>query len=127
MMSKLHDNEIISYEVNLSSRTITIYTQFKTSDSCKGTSMVFYDVLAHFFENELSGSVILEIDEYSIESFIEDNRLLLDNRKNGSWPTYYKTLAEFKEKLINEQYNFYGITPSYGLGGWILAKCYEVR
>jgi len=42
--------------------------------------------MAHLFENELPGSIILDIGEYPISLFIEQNHSLLNERKNQCWP-----------------------------------------
>lgn len=89
--------------------------------------ILFTDVLAHSFENELPGSIIFDICSYEIDSFIEDNTELLTNRKGYCWPMDYSTLDELIIKLTNEKYNYYAITASYGLSGWVLAKHYDVK
>lgn len=120
-MSKIHDNEISSYIVNLKEQQIILYMEHQN----KNTNIIFSNVLVHFFENELSGSILLDIEKYSINQFIKDNCRLLEQRKNYCWPIDYDTIEQLSEELQKEQYYYYVISSSYGLNGWILAKKYE--
>ncbi|MBD7911526.1 hypothetical protein [Clostridium cibarium] len=125
-MSNIHDNEIISYKVNLKNQKIIIYTEYQKRKITKKTDVIFYDVLVHFFENELPGSTILDIDEHNINQFIRDNSKLLEQRKDSCWPIDYNTIEELTRELLKEQYSYYIISSSYGLNGWVLAKSYEM-
>lgn len=120
-MANIHDNEIISYVVNLKNQEIILHMEYLN----KSTDVIFSKVLGHFFENELSGSIMLDITEYSINQFVKDNNELLKQRKNYCWPIDYDYIEQLTEKLQKEQYCYYVISSSYGLGGWILAKNYE--
>ena len=124
-MFNLHDNEILSYEVNLRNKNIIISTNYYGT---KTANIYFNEVLAHNFENEISYSTICELGEYSsINSFIRDYSDLLERGKSQSWPMDYKTFDELEEKLIKGLYKCYFISSSYGLSGWILAKSVEVQ
>jgi len=125
-VSILHDSEIISYVVDLKGRKIKIHMEQHASTLVKNIDIIFSDVLAHSFNNELSGSIIFDIDKYDITKFMEDNRGLLEKQKNYCWPMYYDTTKELANKLLQEQYCYYVISSSYGLSGWILAKSYQI-
>lgn len=125
-MSIIHDSEIISYVVDLKSRKIIMHTEHHVSTLVKNIDIIFSDVLVHSFNNELSGSIIFDIDKYDITKFMEDNRGLLEKQKNYCWPMYYDTTEELTNKLLQEQYSYYVISSSYGLSGWILAKSYQI-
>lgn len=82
----------------------------------------FTDVYAHSFEDELFGSIILDIEKSTLTKFIESNSELLDQRKNYLWPTIYETTNELLQKLESENISYYIIYSSYGLSGWVLSK-----
>lgn len=124
-MVKIHDYEITSYEVDLKNQKINIHAECNDSTLISKTIIIFVDVLAHFFENQLNGSIIFDIEKYEIVQFIKDNIDLLKKQKNYCWPMDYNTDQELIEKLCKEQYSYYVISSSYGLNGWILAKNYE--
>lgn len=125
-MSKIHDNEIISYEVDLKNQKIIIHTENPYSELIKNADIIFSDVLAHFFKTELSGSIIFDIDKYDIIQFLKDNSDLLKTEKNYGWPIDYNTIEELTERLLKDQYSYYVISSSYGLNGWVLAKSYVI-
>ncbi|GAA0134814.1 hypothetical protein YSY43_16540 [Paenibacillus sp. YSY-4.3] len=123
-MSNIHDNEIISYEVDLKNHKIIIHTIQNPGST--STEIVFCDVLAHLFETQLEGSIIFDVNEYELSYFFKDNHELLEKQKNSCWPMEYDTIEELTEKLVKEQYTYYVVTSSYGLNGWVLAKKYEI-
>lgn len=117
---KMHDYEVISYEINLKDEKIKLIAQLP---GAKNQAYLKFDgVLAHYFENELSGSIILDVVEETLTNFLSYNKNLLDERKNQAWPMYYKEISQLEEKLKSENLKYYIIGSSYGLGGWVLAK-----
>lgn len=124
-MQSVHDNEIVSYEVNLRSEKIIIHTEYQTSSICEKMDLIFSGVLVHLFEQELPGSIILKIERYDIIEFLEDYSELLKKLKPYCWPFFYKTEEELRERLLKGQYFYYVILSSYGLNGWVVAKDYE--
>jgi len=122
-MNFVHDNEILSYQVDLSNHMIILNTEYNN----RTVEICFTGVLAHLFENELPGSIILDIGEYPVSLFIEQNQGLLYERKNQCWPIYYKEIDDLNALLVNERYVYYIIYSSYGLSGWILAKKVEIK
>ncbi|WP_413497280.1 hypothetical protein [Carnobacterium maltaromaticum] len=116
---KMHDNEIISYEINLKEQTINIKTQAPNE---KEEYIFFTDVFAYYFENQLLGSVILDLFEEPLEKFVVDNEsLLIEGRKNA-WPMHYKEISQLEAKVKAGNLKYYIIASSYGLRGWVLAK-----
>ncbi|MCT4542102.1 MAG: hypothetical protein N4A63_01025 [Vallitalea sp.] len=124
-MSRVHDNEIISYEVDFENRKIIMHTQYQGSDLLENIDIVFSDVLVHMFENQLEGSIIFSIEKHELFQFIKDNSDLLKKQKDYCWPMYYNTIEELEERLFKDQYSYYVISSSYGLSGWVIAKNYE--
>jgi len=120
-MYDAHDNLIISYEVNLDKEKIIIRTKY----NYYLIDLIFSGVLAHYFENEIYGSVIFEITKRDLNEFLKHNSDLLKAKRNYNWPIYYDTTEHLMEILIKEQYSYYMISASYGLRGWVLAKEYR--
>ena len=122
-MYSAHDNVIISYEVYLKKRIIMLHTEERTHH--KNIEIIFTDVLAHCFEDEIPGSVIFDICESDISSFISYNTKLIECKKNKNWPCAFDTVDELEQKLKNEEYKYFLITASYGFTGWVIAKHYS--
>ncbi|GIP58616.1 hypothetical protein [Paenibacillus woosongensis] len=126
-MLSIHDNKIISYEVDFQKSRITLHTIAGRRDS-NITKIEFNEVLAHVFETQLRGSIILDINTLDVSLFLEHNKELLEKEKEKdyAWPIYYEKLEDLLEHLQHEKYNYYVISASYGLNGWVIAKEYKV-
>ncbi|WP_413376599.1 hypothetical protein [Paenibacillus taichungensis] len=125
-MASVHDNIILSYEVDLEYELIKMRTRSYHSDLSEDTDILFSDVLAHSFDTPLQGSIIFDIDDVGLDCFISYNRELLDKGKGQGWPILYNTDEELQTKLIEGEYLYFVITSSYGLSGWVLAKKVEM-
>lgn len=123
VMISVHDNKIVSYQVNLEKEEIRIHT---LTESGNNVYIVFSGVLAHFFETQISNSIIFNIDEYPLLDFFKENKKLLEEQKPYCWPICYENIKELEETLIKENYIYYNICASYGLSGWVLAKKLEI-
>lgn len=124
-MKSVHDNEIVSYEVNLKEKRIKLNTVIRNTE--EKIEVRFSNVIAHVFEEELPGSIILDIEESNLEKFFKSNQKLLQEKKDYFWPMIYKTESEFHEKLKNENISYFIIFSSYGLNGWILAENMDIE
>lgn len=124
-MLNIHDNEIVSYEVNFQKSRITMHTKDGKRDSVI-IKIEFNDVLAHVFETQLRGSIILDISTLDVSLFLKHNKELLEKKKDYAWPMYYEKIEDLLDHFQNEKYNYYVISASYGLNGWVIAKEYKV-
>ncbi|MEC0126594.1 hypothetical protein [Paenibacillus pabuli] len=125
-MPSVHDNIILSYEVDLENESIRMRTRSYHSDLSEDTDILFSGVLAHSFDTPLQGSIIFDIDDVGLDCFISYNRELLEKGKGQGWPIMYETDEELETKLIEGEYLYFVITSSYGLSGWVLAKKVEM-
>ncbi len=69
IVSSVHDNEILSYEIDLNNKRIVLHTLYESKSLIEHTDVIFDGVLCHMFEHQLSGSIILAINEYELEYF----------------------------------------------------------
>lgn len=123
-MSMVHDNEILSYIVDLQNDQITIHTKYEDGDEriIEETDIVFVDVFSHMFEQQLKGSIILDVCEYDISHFIKDNLELLEKNKNYGWPMMFESIDDIERKLQEERYKYIILMSSYGMNGWVVSK-----
>lgn len=125
-MSMVHDNEVLSYFVDLRNDQIRIQTIYEGKEQVEETEIVFNNVLAHFFEHHLKGSIIFDICESEISSFIKGNLDLLIKNKCYCWPMDFNSIDELEIELKKEGYKYINLMSSYGMNGWVLAKDYEL-
>lgn len=121
----MHDNIIISYEVDLRGKTLKLITYNKQKDN--NQTLFTEGVLTHLFEDVLANSIILSVDEQTIEMFLKENSDELAQKEGECWPIFYDGLNELKDYLVNNNYKYIKIYASYGLCGWILAKNYFIK
>lgn len=116
----MHDNQIISYNVDFKNKTILIHTYDVNEE--KYADLLFRDVLTHSFCNILVENIILDIEILSIDSFIDENRDMIEEGNSYCWPTTYESEGELQSFLINSSYKYIKIYSSYGMDGWVIAK-----
>jgi len=123
LIDSIHDNTIESYKIDFESENILITT--KRYNTNEIVQVVFTGAMAHYFENPMKGSILLDIDEHSIENFIFNNKKLLEKQKKYGWPMSYDSYIELEDYLLAKRFKYYVIYASIGLSGWILAKSIE--
>ncbi|MCM3631123.1 hypothetical protein M3194_27805 [Paenibacillus glycanilyticus] len=123
-MSLIHDNVIVSYEVDLQNDRITLHTLNEAS--LQQTDIVYTDVLCHSFEHQMKRSIILAITEYQISNFIAGNLGMLQKGKDYGWPVFFETIDELEKTLVEGKYRYFNLLSSYGMNGWVLARNIEI-
>ena len=123
-MSMVHDNIIKSYVVDFEAETIAIKTVFynHTNKIIENTDIIFMGYLTHLFSNETKNSIIFDILEYPLNSFLERESEVLRKNKSYGWPIRYRNESELVEFIQSHEYKIFDVASSYGLCGWIIAK-----
>jgi hypothetical protein len=117
MALSVHDNLLISYEVQCEARMITLRTEFRVeNEPTEFTNMVFKGVQGYSFENDAFGNIIFDVQTIPIEFFLREYgpEISESYRMAGSpgpWAENLGTASEYLQKQ--------GIQ---GLSGWILAR-----
>lgn len=105
----LHDRELLNYVVNFKTNLI----QLNFDNNIK---LEFNDIFIYKFNDEIKGSIILDIVEENIENFfLENTEYILENNN-------YNEPEEFKKYIINKRLKYYKIYASYGFNGWVLCE-----
>ena len=118
----VHDSIIESYQVNFEDELLIINTKYDDNIICEKTEVIFTGYLTHIFYNEMKNSIILDIEECRLNSFFEDERELLEERRKCGWPIMYETENDLFNYLHANKYKAFIIYASLGLNGWVLAK-----
>lgn len=122
-MLDVHDNEIVSYEVDFKEKEIILKT---ISEKDEIVQVLFKNVLAHFFEDGGHQNIIFDIITNTIEDFIEENGELLEEKQQYCWPIFFESLNELQKYLEKREYKYFILQASNGLNGWVLAKEIEI-
>jgi len=130
-MSQVHDNIILSYQVDFKNERLILKTQYYRNDgACENTNIIFNNYFTHLFNRMIKGSVIFDVEECPLSFFLEREQKLFEDHKGYGWPILYKTdniQTELTEFIRKNSYKVFDIDPSYGLYGWVLAKQMEME
>jgi hypothetical protein len=121
-MNSIHDYEIDRYTVDFKKKIITI----DVSSEHKQKKIIFRNVFCYKFYEEMSYSIVLDLEEHSLEDFFKDNKELLDQTKRYAWPIMYDTFEELETEIRAANVAYQVLYSSYGMNGWVLAERVEI-
>jgi hypothetical protein len=125
MARSVHDNLLISYEVQCEARTITLRTEYRQSDKLtEFTNIIFGGVQGYSFRNDAFGNVILELEPVSVDALLTQfgDEMSESYRMGGSPGPWAANLSLAPEYLREHKINGFILSSSYGLSGWVLAS-----
>ena len=121
-MISIHDNEVQSYTVDMRNKTIRLDTTWSHEDKREHTVVEFRGVTAHYLVDATYQNMLFSIEEDSIDTFIFDNKPLMQKSIHTCWPCFYGNLDELEQYLRKEEARYFVISASIGLNGWVLAR-----
>ena len=116
----LHDYVIDKIELDFDNEISKLYCTFE--DKITKTEVIFKGFLASKLTDIQPGSIILDLEKWDIDSFIKVEKKYLESRQKYGWPFPTKDIDELKTKLSNGGYSVWWLSPSFGMGGYIIAK-----
>jgi len=125
----IHDNKVYAYSVLCERRQIVLYTEYRDGVSAgEFTDVIFSGVVAHHFQDVLSGNILFGIEEVGVADLVRDWTELFAGRKKYAWPDVmeYKDPEDLIRMLEQRGVKAFEISSSFGLGGWVLATKKEV-
>ncbi len=121
----VHDNFIVSYEVDCKRREICIHTVYRDQgEPFEITDILFIGVECYYFGHDLFGrNIILDIDERVPESIYADHMNEIQAGLNYGWPGKWAASPETASEYFRQNgIRGYVLLPSYGMWGWVLAR-----
>ncbi len=125
MALSVHDNLLVSYEVQCEARIITLRTEYRGSDKpAESIDVVFEGVQGYHFENDAFGNIIFGVDTVSVEQLLTEfgAEIAESYRMAGSPGTWAANLSSAPECLVKQGIKGFRLSSSFGLSGWVLAK-----
>lgn len=117
----VHDNKILSYNVDFINQKLTIETEYDYKK--EHTSILFEELLAHHFEDITKDNIIFSVVMISLDWFFEYYKDFLENSFKYGFPTPIAgSINELGEFLTSNKYNVFEIDSSVGLHGIVIAK-----
>lgn len=117
--ANVHDNEILSYQVDICNKTLQIFTQYYDKEK---TSITFTGLRGHRFENVTYMNVISSISQVTIDSFISENRDLLERGLQCAFPIAAKNCEALRAYLEKHKLKVFEIDSVLGLYGFVIAS-----
>ena len=129
MLPSLHDDFLVSYEVNCKTRQIKLCAERDprlpvTNEKQTGRIIVFKGVEGYQFENDAFGNIISSLEEIPVEQLLAEygSRIAESYRMTGAPGPWAGDLVSARQVLTSKGVHAYILSSSYGLSGWILAK-----
>jgi len=119
----VHDNHLVAYTVLAKEHKIVLQTEYRDREPPEFTDVVFDEVLAYHFENDLFGTIIFDVKEVDLTELLKENTTLFDNGWRYGWPRgWEKQKEDITDFVIRMDMRAYEISASYGMTGWVLAR-----
>jgi hypothetical protein len=125
MLPTLHDDYLISYEVNCEARQIRLSARHPAGDQeCRNRAILFNGVEGYHFENDAFGNIIFSLAEVSVDQILSrfGSQIAESYRLAGAPGQWAADLASAPQVLTAKGVQGFLLTSSYGLSGWVLAK-----
>ncbi len=119
----VHDRHIIAYTVHGRDRTITLRTEHPYTDPSQIIDVLFEGVLAYYFEHDLMGNIIFDIEEVDLPQLVRTQNTLFEAGWKWGWPVGWEHQKESMEAYaMRLEMKAFELTSSYGMTGWVLGR-----
>lgn len=129
MLPSLHDDFLVSYEVNCETRQIKIRAKRDpripaANEEQTSRTIVFNGVEGYQFENDNFGNIIFSLEAVSIEQILAGygSQIAESYRMAGAPNSWAADLSSAPQVLAAKGVQGFVLSSSYGLSGWVLAK-----
>lgn len=116
----VHDNSVVAYEVLAKEKKIVLHTE---CESHKFTDIVFEEVLAYDFENDLFGTIIFDVKEVDLSALLKKKAAMFEDGWRYGWPCGWEKDKDDIEVFVRRlEMRAFELSSSYGMRGWVLAR-----
>lgn len=137
-MQSVHDNFLLSYQVDAENKTICLRTKYLDGEREERTreertreeltDVVFSGVAAYHFEADNLMTILFDVEESTLEATYRKHRSLFERLKNYGWPnTECANAEQLLETMRESGVRAYEISSSLGLEGFVWAREMEIR
>jgi len=117
----VHDNEILSYHVDIINKRLQLLTKYSDTEK---TTITFNGLMGHRFENVTYCNIINRITQRSIDDFIDENRDMLEHGLRYAFPVFAENCEDFRTYLKEKENDqkIFEISSTLGLCGFVIAE-----
>lgn len=124
----IHDNRVVSYEVDADRRRIVLHTRFEEREPKESTDLVFEGVLAYHLENDNFSNILLGVYEIPVAQLVERERSRFEEGFQYAWPGPWNVSPQASiDHLQSKGARAFEIQSAYGLAGWVVAESYRLE
>jgi hypothetical protein len=125
MALSIHDNLLISYEVQCEERTIILRTEYRVKNApTEFTNVIFRGVQGYRFENDVFGNIIFGLETIPVEQLLTEygSEISESYHAAGSPGPWAANLGTASGYLREQGVQGFILSSSLGLDGWVLAR-----
>ena len=106
MALSVHDNLLVSYEVQCDARTILLRTEHRVkNEPTEFVNVMFKGVEGYRFENDAFGNIVFDIETVALDQVLKEH--------NQEISESYRMAGAIRAFILSS---------SHGLSGWVLAR-----
>jgi hypothetical protein len=126
MLPSLHDDLLISYEVNCEARELRLFTR-RSDLSCLRT-IIFSGVKGYHLKNDAFGNIIFSLAEIHLDQFLAEygEEISESYRLSGAPGPWAADADHGLQSLMLDDVKAFVLSSSYGISAWLLAKSVTV-
>ena len=119
----IHDNRVVSYEVECERRRIVPHTRSGGErEPFEFTDLIFEGVLAYHLEHDNFGNILFGVEELPVAQLVSHGQRVFEAGSKWGWPGPWNTSPEASiDYLVSKRARAFEISSSYGLAGWVIA------
>jgi hypothetical protein len=119
----VHDNSVVAYEALAKEKKIVLHTEFLDREPHEFTDIVFEEVLAYDFENDLFDTIIFDVKEADLSALLKEKAAMFEDGWRYGWPQGWEKEKEEIEVFVRRlEMRAFELSSSYGMSGWVLAR-----
>jgi hypothetical protein len=125
MALSVHDNLLISYEVQCEARTIILRTEYRAqNEPTEFTNVIFKGVEGYHFEHDAFGNILFGLEAIPAEQLLKEygTEISESYRMAGSPGPWAANLETASGYLEEQGVQGFILSSSCGLDGWVLAR-----
>lgn len=124
----IHDNRVVSCEVDGEGRRIVLHTRFDERTPVEYTDLIFEGVLAYHFENDNFGNILFGLEEVPVAELVAGYRTLFEEGSKYARPGSWNESPEASiDHFRSHAAKAFELSSSYGLAGWVIGESYRVE
>ncbi|MAF65033.1 MAG: hypothetical protein CMJ84_05145 [Planctomycetes bacterium] len=124
----LHGNNVYAIVEECERGRIVLFTERVLDERVEHTDVYFSDVIAHWFDHVLPGNILAGVEDWDLGQFLQHEWERFERGRKHGWPPLeFETRGELLSALEEDRYKAFNVHGSYGLGGWVVARCVHLE